>query len=78
MNHRQESEGPKDRKNSPLNEWGRSSNSKSEAFRERFKGKIQLIDKEGHFGVVKKSYVPIEKEAIKIIEQYGGEQHQLF
>ena len=32
------------------------------SFLERFKGKIQLMDKEGHIGVVKKSQLPIEKE----------------
>ena len=39
------------------------------SFIERFKGKYQLMDKEGHFGVVKKSQVPIEKsEQILIID----------
>ncbi len=31
------------------------------SFIERFKGKTQLMDKEGHIGVAKRSFVPIEK-----------------
>lgn len=38
-----------------------NSNRKLIRFHERFKGKIQMMNKEGHFGVAKTACKPIEK-----------------
>jgi hypothetical protein len=44
--------------------------STNDDFKERFKGKTQLIDKEGHMGVVKRSQQPIDKTDNRVNSAY--------